>query len=121
MPTTEKEINEAIAAAKAAANITYDVLVFEAPEKSPGADDGETFAFRRPSSAEWMRYRSERVSDSTLAQVASLKTLCQACRVYPSMVEFMAAIDARPGLVESIGNELIQYAGAEKAKKVRRL
>jgi hypothetical protein len=121
MPTTEKEINEAIAAAKAAANITYDVLVFEAHEKSPGADDGETFAFKHPSPAEWLRYRAERNSSDSNTVASAMRTLATACRIWPSLADFTQAIDARPGLAEGIADELLPYAGAAKAKKVRRL
>jgi hypothetical protein len=118
---TEQQTDDAIKAAKAAANIDYQVLVFEAPEKTPDANDGETFAFRRPNSGEWLRYRSERSSDQVLVQASAMKTLCLACRIYPDAAAFSKAIDDRPGLVEAISNELLPYAGAAQAKKVRRI
>ena len=118
---TEQEIDSAIKAAKTAASIDYQVLVFESPERTPDANDGETFAFRRPNSGEWLRYRSERSSDNVLIQAGAMKTLCLACRIYPDAVAFSRAIDDRPGLVEAIANELIPFSGAAAAKKIRRV
>jgi hypothetical protein len=118
-----KELDDAILAAKAAVvpPIDYELLVFESPEKTAGKDDGDVFAFRRPSSSEWYRYRSEWLTEQPAVQAGAVKTLVTACRVYPSQVEFSKAIEERPGLVESIGGQLASYAGVERAKKVRRL
>ena len=120
---TGKELDDAILAAKASATppIDYELLVFETSERSAGKDDGETFAFRRPSASEWYRYRTEWLNDRPDVQAGAVKTLVLACRVYPSHVELAKALEDRPGLVEAIGGQLASYAGVERAKKVRRL
>ena len=75
-----KELDDAILAAKAAVvpPIDYELLVFESPEKTAGKDDGDVFAFRRPSSSEWYRYRSEWLTEQPAVQAGAVQALSRA-------------------------------------------
>jgi hypothetical protein len=80
----------------------------------------EVAAFRVPASAEWTRYRIG--SKGTPEQVATAaKPLVFSCCVYPEPAVFEAAVDAHPGLVETYIGELLEHAGANRAKKVHKL
>jgi hypothetical protein len=41
--------------------------------------------------------------------------------IYPSRDVLLALLSEKPALLENLGDQLVVYAGLEKAKKVRRL
>jgi hypothetical protein len=116
-----EEETKAIQAAKLAAGITYPLLVIEATHPTDPDEPGPRFAFRRPNPAEWHRYRSESLTADPQVKANSLQSIVIPCCVYPERGAFVAAVQERPGLVELCGGELVEYAGAEHAKKVERL
>jgi hypothetical protein len=100
---------------KAAAAGKGEVMIVETDV--PGA---AIAAFRVPTSAEWTRYRIG--TRGTPEQVATAgKPLVFSCCVYPEPAVFEAAIDAHPGLIETYIGELLEHAGANRAKKVHKL
>jgi hypothetical protein len=100
---------------KAAAAGKGEVMLVETDV--PGA---EVAAFRVPTSMEWQRYRTG--SKGTPEQVAtSAKPLVFSCCIYPEPTVFEAAVDGHPGLVETYIGELLEHAGANRAKKVHKL
>jgi|ERR1017187_3203833 hypothetical protein len=80
----------------------------------------EVAAFRVPTGAEWTRYRAE-CKGAPVQMASAAKPLVFSCCVYPEPKMFEAAIDAHPGLVDSYIGELIEHAGANRAKKVHKL
>jgi hypothetical protein len=107
----------AIKAAKAAAGISYPLLVLPTDD---GTRTGKEVlvAFRRPSSAEWHRYRSESLDRNPEVQANALQCIVVPCAIYPARQAFVNMINERPGLVEQFGSELVEYAGADRSKKV---
>jgi hypothetical protein len=112
---------QAIQAAKTAAGIAYPLLVVELSHATDPAKPGPRFAFRRPNPAEWGRYRSESLDQNPQVKANALNCIVVPCCVYPDRATFAAMVGERPGLVESLGSELVEYAGIERAKKVERL
>jgi hypothetical protein len=112
---------KAIQAAKLAAGITYPLLVVEATHPTDPNARGPRFAFRRPNPAEWHRYRSESVTNDPAVKANAFQTIVIPCCVFPDRAAFLGAVQERPGIVELCGSELVEYAGAERAKKVERL
>ena len=80
----------------------------------------EVAAFRVPNSMEWMRYRTA-VHGSAADKAASSKPLVCCCCLYPEPKLFEAILDLHPGLVETYLGELLEHAGANRAKKVTKL
>ena len=81
----------------------------------------EALAFRVPNLAEWKRYRAE-ASDSNPAVKAGAATpLVHSCCIFPTKEEFARIVEAHPGLIETCIGELVEHAGAARAKKVRKL
>ena len=107
----------AIMAAKAAAGISYPLLVLPTDDGT-GTGAEVRVAFRRPNSAEWHRYRSESLDRNPEVQANALQSIVVPCAVYPERNKFIAMIGERPGLVEQFGSELVTYAGADRSKKV---
>lgn len=112
---------QAIQAAKTAAGIAYPLLVIELSNAADPSQPGPRVAFRRPNSAEWFRYRSEIYDQNPQVKANALNSIVIPCCVYPDRATFAAMVAERPGLVESIGSELVEFAGIERAKKVERL
>lgn len=112
---------KAIQAAKVAAGITYPLLVVEATHPTDPNAPGPRIAFRRPNPAEWHRYRSEALTNDPQVKANAFQSLVIPCCIYPERAAFLAMVQERPGLVELCGGELVEFAGAERAKKVGRL
>jgi len=112
---TEEEM--AIVATKQALGLEHCLVI------TTSDDDGEgpTIAMRRPNSAEWARFRSEQSSKDPRVVANALQPLVVSCVFYPSRAIFLAMVEKQPALIENLGNDLVIYAGLEKAKKVRRL
>lgn len=107
-----KELREKIQKAAAGKG---EIMIVETDVKAC-----EVAAFRIPTSAEWTRFKIAQKGESEDAAKSS-KPLVICCCVYPDDAEFEAALDARPGLVDTFVNELVGHAGAGRAKKVETL
>jgi hypothetical protein len=66
-------------------------------------------AFRAAALPEWQRFTDE-ASDPASRGVA-MRNLVNACCVAPERALFERMIARRPGLVQSFGNELIEFCG----------
>lgn len=119
--TRVEQETKAIQAAKTAAGITYPLLVVTATHPTDPNAPGPRFAFRRPNPAEWHRYRTESVTNDPAVKANAFQTIVIPCCIYPERTAFLAMVQERPGLVELCGGELVEFAGAERAKKVERL
>lgn len=75
-------------------------------------------AFRVPTPEEWQRFVDE-LADPEMKPRA-LKGLVFSCRVWPEDGEFAALIGRRPGLVQSFGGELTEFAGIERVEVVKK-
>ena len=107
----------AIKSVKAAAGIAYPLLVLPTDDGT-GTGKEIMVAFRRPTGGEWHRYRSESLDRNPEVQANALQTIVVPCAIYPERSKFLSMIAERPGLVEQFGSELVQYAGADRSKKV---
>lgn len=119
--TRIEQENKAIQAAKVAAGITYPLLVVEATNPIDPNAAGPRLAFRRPNPAEWHRYRAEALTNDPQVKANAFQTIVIPCCIYPERSAFLAMVQERPGIVELCGSELVEFAGAERAKKVERL
>jgi hypothetical protein len=119
--TRVEQETKAIQAAKVAAGITCPLLVVEATHPTDPNAPGPRIAFRRPNPGEWHRYRSESLTNDPQVKANAFQSIVIPCCVYPDRAAFMAMVQDRPGLVELCGGELVEFAGAERAKKVERL
>jgi hypothetical protein len=83
-------------------------------------DDTEAqVVVKTPSEGEWRRFRSMSSDDAQRAM--ALRALVLGCVVYPTMPEFAAMLDRRPGLAETFGSKLVDIAGVSMATTVRKL
>jgi hypothetical protein len=119
IPAQVSSEDTAILAAKAAAGISYKLLVIQPPD----FDDTPSpqVAFRRPKGPEWHRYRTASLTQDPEVKAGALQLLVIPCLLYPSIQIFQSMVELRPGLMESLGGELLEYAGLDRAKKVTRL
>lgn len=112
---TEEE--RAIVAARTALGLDQCLAVTLSDDGKPG----QTVAMRRPTSAEWFRFRSEQSSKDPRVVANALQPLVVSCVIYPTREQFLAMVETSPAIIERLGDELVEYAGLEKAKKVVRL
>jgi hypothetical protein len=115
------EETKAIQSAKIAAGITYKPLVITTTDPDDPDKDGPRVAFRRPNRAEWTRYRAESLTPDPQVKANAFQTIVIPSLIYPDLKTFSAMLEAQPGIMELCGSELVEYAGAAKAKKVERL
>ncbi len=108
---TEKKILEA--KAKSGKD---DILVVETD-----VSGCEAAAFRVPTSMEWTRYRAGSADQNPITKAEASRPLVYTCCIFPEPAAFEAAIADHPGLVETFIGELIEHAGANRAKKVHKL
>jgi len=73
-----------------------------------GSDFGDV-AFRIATRAEWQRMIDEQARD--LTQGVALRNLVYSCRVWPEGPDFDRLIERAPGMVQSLGNELVEFCG----------
>jgi len=110
-----------IQAARAALGITYRPLTVTMPDEDDDEKTGVTFGFRRPTDAEWFRYRSSVLDQDPKVKARALHVIVIPCCIYPSQEEVQAIFARVPGFVEVLGGELAEFGGHIKAKKVSRL
>jgi hypothetical protein len=83
-----------------------DVLVLASPF-------GEA-AFRVATMPEWQRF-SDEATDAATRGIA-MRNLVNACRVAPDHSVFQAMVTRRPGLVQTFGNELVEFCGITRVE-----
>lgn len=81
----------------------------------------EALEFRVPNLAEWKRYRAESSDTNPAVKAGAATPLVFSCCIFPSRPEFERIVEAHPGIVETCIGELVEHAGAARAKKVRKL
>jgi len=104
-----------------------DEHVAKLKEANPGAelstltleDLGIDAVVKTPSEGEWKRFRA--MSSDDAQRSSALRTLVFACVVFPASAEFAALVARKPGIVESLGNKLVEIAGVSMAVTVRKL
>ena len=74
--------------------------------------------FRIPSRPVYDRF-TDQVSSENAA--APLRELCFACVVLPSLDEFKSMVDARPGIVGTLGRLIRKEAGANEKAEAKKL
>lgn len=82
--------------------------------------DDEVFeaVFRRPTSAHYNRFMSDRDDEETKQR--AFANLVYGCAVYPDAAGMKSMIDVAPGLVHSFGNLLLKWAGLGTAEHVKK-
>jgi hypothetical protein len=111
----ETNLDQKILAAKEASG-GGEVLVIETD-----IIGAEVLAFRVPKLAEWKRYRAEASDPSPAVKAMAATPLVHSCCVLPTPAEFERIVEAHPGLIETCIGELVEHAGAARAKKVRKM
>jgi hypothetical protein len=81
----------------------------------------EVLGFRVPKADEWKAYRVKASDQDPTIKVSSAGWLVHTCVIFPTAAEFQRIVEAHPGLVETCIGELVEHAGAARAKKVRKL
>lgn len=80
-----------------------DVFVLE--------EGGESVVCKRPTRAQYKRFRKERMDSRRNAE--ALETLFLGCLVYPPADEFEATLELKPALADVFGGMLLDVAGGE--------
>lgn len=84
-------------------------------------EGAEVLGFRVPTAGEWKRYRAEQSDPNPAIKSSAATPLVHSCCIYPEAAQFQKLVEGRPGLIETCIGELIEFAGANAAKKVRKL
>jgi hypothetical protein len=72
---------------------------------------------KTPDEGVWKRFRSQASDDAQKS--GALRGLVFGCAVWPS--DFATLVSRRPGIVETVGNRLVEIAGVSMAVTVRKL
>ena len=104
-----------------------DETIAKLKDANPGAElsviandeVGIEVVVKTPDDGTWKRFRSQSADDAQRSM--ALRGLVMACVIYPAGPDFMAAVARRPGIVETIGNKLVEIAGVSMATTVRKL
>ena len=112
---TDEEIKEKLLEAKTA-NGGGEILVVETEHEG-----AEVAAFKLPEPKDWAAYIAARADSNPSVSTGAAKPLLWACCVYPAKAAYEQMIAKRPGLVQTYIGELQEFAGANSAKKVRKL
>jgi hypothetical protein len=112
---TDKEIEAKLLEVKAA-NGGGELLVVETEHEG-----AEVAAFKLPEAKDWAAYIAARADSNPAISTGAAKPLVWTCCVYPDKPVYEQMIAKRPGLVQTYVGELGEFAGANSAKKVRKL
>jgi len=103
--------------------------IAELKAKNPGANlaeitneavlGDETFVVKVPQDAAWKMFQTQRANDEQAPY--ALRTLVLGHMVKPTPSEFLLRLNETPGLVETVGGQLVKLAGASNASTVRKL
>jgi hypothetical protein len=116
----EKDI-AGIQTAKAELGLAYRPLTVTMPDEDDDEKSGVTFGFRRPTDAEWFRYRTAVLDPNPQTKARALHIIVIPCCIYPPQKEIQSIFERVPGFVDVLGGELAEFGGHIKAKKVKRL
>jgi hypothetical protein len=75
--------------------------------------NGDEIVVRSPSRPEWQRMQDESVDEKKRA--AAMRSIVRSCVVFPSKEEFLAALDRKPGLIETLLPIVHELGGVEDA------
>jgi hypothetical protein len=103
--------------------------IAELKAKNPGATlaeikneavlGDEVFVVKVPQDAAWKLFQTQRANDEQAPY--ALRTLVLGHMVKPTPQEFLLRLNEMPGLVETVGGQLVKLAGASNASTVRKL
>jgi len=104
-----------------------DDQIAKLKEANPGAeltlisndDVGIEVVAKTPDDGTWKRFRAQS-SDDAQRSIA-LRGLVMSCVVFPAPADFGAAVNRKPGIIETIGNKLVEIAGVSLATTTRKL
>lgn len=74
-------------------------------------EGGETVLVKRPSRADYRKYRHDRMDDKR--REFAYEELFEACLVHPELDAFEATLDRKPALPDLFGASLAEIAGGE--------
>jgi hypothetical protein len=74
-------------------------------------EGGESVACKRPTRAQYKRFRKERLDDRKASE--ALETLFEGCLVFPPFEEFEAVLERKPALADVFGGLLVAAAGGD--------
>jgi len=80
--------------------------------------EGETLAFRRPSRAEYKRFKAQALDDHK--RIEADEQLVRSVVVYPEGAELEALLDRKPALATSLAGEVLEVAGAVQGLQVKK-
>lgn len=72
-------------------------------------EGGETVLVKRPSRADYRKFRHDRMDDKRREFAA--EELFEACLVHPELDEFDAVLDRKPALADLFGHVISEIAG----------
>lgn len=103
--------------------------IAELKAKNPGATlaeitndavlGDESFVVKVPQDGAWKMFQTARANDELAP--SALRTLVLQHMVKPTVAEFLLRLNDQPGLVETVGGQLVKLAGASNASTVRKL
>lgn len=79
----------------------------------------EVFVVKVPRDAAWKVFQTQRANDEQAPY--ALRTLVLGHIVKPTPQEMLLRLNELPGLVETVGGQLVKLAGASSASTVRKL
>lgn len=84
------------------------------------ADDTEdTFIFKAPTRGEYKRFR--KMANDPGQRSEAIEALFWGCLVYPPAQEVRAIMELRPGLADTFGDKLTDWAGAGQEVREKKL
>lgn len=75
---------------------------------------GEVAALRRPSRAEYQRFKKHRVDERY--RTTALERMVEQCMLLPAPADFEKVLAKKPVLADSFGEKLLQECGMEEAE-----
>ncbi len=106
------EQKPAVDEAKAQEAATLQQLKREHPEGVAVEALDRTFFIRPPTDKEWQRFEGNGLSPSVEKKARCLEFLVRDCVLYPAPEPFVALLKRRPGLSNSLGEVVLELAGA---------
>jgi hypothetical protein len=81
-------------------------------------DDGEALAFRRPTRAEYKRFKANALDEQK--RMDADEQLVRAVTIYPDAEGFAALLDRKPALATSMAGEVLKVAGAVQGLEAKK-
>jgi len=74
-------------------------------------EGGETILARRPTRADWRKFKAARADDKK--KIVALEEVFEACLLLPELDEFDRVLERKPALADTFGQLLIEIAAGE--------